>query len=524
MDTLFSPTNIGSLALPNRLVRSATAERMADASGRPRPQLKQLYQELARGGVGLIITGHMYVHPSGRAHPEMTGIYSDELIPSLAELANAVHQEGGRVAVQINHGGMQCSPEAVPETMAPSTIDASFLQRPAREMTPDEIALLIQAYAQAACRAQEAGFDGVQIHGAHGYLISQFLSPLVNRRTDEWGGPESVKGRMNFLRAVCQAVRKQVGPDYPVFIKLGVMDGVEGGLTVTEGMQVVAVLEEMGLDAVEISGGIGGGRDLNTRVGIRSESDEAYFGPLAQQARPATELPIILVGGFRSRRVMEEVLATGDADLISLCRPLICEPDLPNRLRLGLQERSACLSANRCWPEKMGEGIACKCSVETKTRHQRLPDEARRQKGESSMLSRTEIEKALAEWNQAWNKYDLDEVMKLFHDEVLFENWTGGRVKGKEALRQAWAPWFANHGGFRFTEQETFIDEAEQKVLYRWLLEWPSFEKGYEGRPERRWGVDVLHFQDKKIIRKLTYSKTTVEIDGQRVRLAASGK
>jgi 2,4-dienoyl-CoA reductase-like NADH-dependent reductase (Old Yellow Enzyme family) len=149
------------LALPNRLIRSATAECLADADGRPRAGLKRLYQDLARGGVGLIITGHMYVHPSGKAHPEMTGIHSDELIPSLAELAHAVHREGGHVVIQINHGGMQCSPQTASETMAPSALDAPFLQRPAREMTSDEIALLIQAYAQAARRAQEAGLDGV---------------------------------------------------------------------------------------------------------------------------------------------------------------------------------------------------------------------------------------------------------------------------------------------------------------------------------------------------------------------------
>ena len=244
MDMLFTPGRIGTLTLPNRLVRSATAERMADADGRPRSQLGALYEELAQGGVGLIITGHMYVHPSGKAHPEMTGIYADELIPGLAKLAGAVHRAGGKAFVQINHGGMQCSRETVPETIAPSAVDASFLERPARKMTPDEIALLIQAYGQAARRAQEAGFDGVQIHGAHGYLVGQFLSPFVNRRTDEWGG--DVEGRTRFLQAVCQAVREQVGQDYPVAIKLGMMDGVEGGLTAEDGTGVVAALEKMG--------------------------------------------------------------------------------------------------------------------------------------------------------------------------------------------------------------------------------------------------------------------------------------
>ena len=132
------------------------------------------------------------------------------------------------------------------------------------------------------------------------------------------------------------------------------------------------------------------------------------------------------------------------------------------------------------------------------------------------LLSREAIRKALEEWNLAWDRHDLDGVMALFHDEVVFENWTGGRVKGKKALRKAWQPWFANHGNFRFVEEETFVDETTQKVLYRWSLEWPSFEKGAEGKPETRRGVDVIQFKDGKIISKLSYSKTTLDIDGQR--------
>jgi ketosteroid isomerase-like protein len=138
-------------------------------------------------------------------------------------------------------------------------------------------------------------------------------------------------------------------------------------------------------------------------------------------------------------------------------------------------------------------------------------------------LSRQEIIEALRTWNRAWDDHDLDGVMALFHEDVLFDNWTGGTAQGKAALGRAWAPWFANHGGFRFTEEETFIDEAEQKVLYRWRLDWPSMEKGHEGEPEVRRGVDVMHFQDGKIIRKLTYCKTTVEIAGARVKLTPGG-
>lgn len=137
------------------------------------------------------------------------------------------------------------------------------------------------------------------------------------------------------------------------------------------------------------------------------------------------------------------------------------------------------------------------------------------------VLSREKIEDILKKWNAAWDSHDLEGVMRFFHDDIFFENWTGGKARGKDALRKAWASWFENHGGFRFTEEDTFIDEKEQKVLYQWLLEWPSFEEGYEGKWEKRRGVDVMHFKDGKIIKKLTYSKTTIEIEGERLPLRA---
>jgi ketosteroid isomerase-like protein len=136
-------------------------------------------------------------------------------------------------------------------------------------------------------------------------------------------------------------------------------------------------------------------------------------------------------------------------------------------------------------------------------------------------LTKDEIKNALTQWNKAWDEHDLDGVMELFHEDILFENFTGGKAEGKENLRQAWAPWFANHGGFRFIEEETFVDEDEQKALYRWELHWPSFEKGYGGKPEVRRGVDVIHFRDGKIIKKLTYCKTVLEIEGERIHLSA---
>jgi 2,4-dienoyl-CoA reductase-like NADH-dependent reductase (Old Yellow Enzyme family) len=230
-------------------------------------------------------------------------------------------------------------------------------------MTPNEIVAVVDAFAQAARRARLAGFDAVQLHGAHGYLISQFLSPHTNHRTDGWGG--DFDRRLCFLAAVCEAVRGQVGDDYPLLIKLGMMDNLErvpDGLTLEGGARIVARLADMRLDAIEVSGGYGGGQsDFNGRLAVGSKVPEAYFRPLARRAKAATHLPVILVGGLRSRAVMQDVLASGDADLLSLCRPLIREPDLPNRLQSREATAAACISGGRCWPKGMGQGIACRC-------------------------------------------------------------------------------------------------------------------------------------------------------------------
>ena len=357
MCVLFSTAKIGNLEIPNRLIRSATAERMAsDDHGTPREQLKALWVELAKGGVGLIITGHMVVHPSGKAHPEMTGIYSDEHVPGLRDCVDAVHAAGGKIAAQINHGGMHSPKKYVGETIAPSVIDDEDLEQPPRAMTGAEIEMLIDAFGQAARRAREAGFDAVQVHAAHGYLINQFISPHTNRREDQWGGDQD--GRTRFLREVMQAIRKQVGPDYPVFVKFGMRDGKQGGLTAKAGAEVIGLMAAMGLDAVEISGGVG---ETSIRKGIISPAKEAYFRPLALLAREKTDLPIILVGGMRSKPVMEDVLSSGDADFVALSRPLIREPNFPNRMKTGEQEISACISSSNCWAKNLGDGIACKC-------------------------------------------------------------------------------------------------------------------------------------------------------------------
>lgn len=357
---LFTPGEIGLLELSNRLVRSATAERMADDQGVPRPSLTTLYRYLIRGGVGLLITGHMYIHPNGKCHPEMTGIYKDELIPALGALVQAVHKEGGKIAVQINHGGGNCALEVQPDAISPSsTGQDSIYSRQTREMSEEEIQQTINFFTCAAQRAKEAGFDAVQIHSAHGYLGSQFLSPLTNQRNDQWGG--SLTKRSRFLKETCLAVRKSVGPDYPVLIKFGIADGYEDGLSLEDGLAILQQFDSWGLDGIEISSGFSGDLFSSIQEGISKPTDEGYFLPFVEKACLITDLPILAVGGFRSRDVMEKVLLSGAADFISLCRPLIREPRLPALFQTGEETRSDCLSANLCWAENPGEGISCKC-------------------------------------------------------------------------------------------------------------------------------------------------------------------
>jgi 2,4-dienoyl-CoA reductase-like NADH-dependent reductase (Old Yellow Enzyme family) len=359
---LFTPGNIGNLQLANRLVRSATAERMATDQGYPLPPLAKLYQQLADGGVGLIITGHMFINPSGKCHAEMTGISSDDYLSSLTHLAEVVHNEEGKIAVQINHGGANCAKDVLEEVIAPSAGISLVTSRSPLEMTQGQIQQTIDDFASAAFRVLQAGFDAVQIHSAHGYLNSQFLSPLTNKRQDEWGG--SLQNRSRFLKQVCLAVRTRVGDDFPVLIKFGIADGVDGGLTLNEGLEIISNLKTWGIDGLEISSGFSGQLFRNIQKDILSPEEEGYFLEFLKSARKVTTLPILAVGGYRSRQVMEKTLQNGHADFISMCRPLIREPRLPLLFKTGEVDQSDCLSANLCWAEKAGEGISCKCYPE----------------------------------------------------------------------------------------------------------------------------------------------------------------
>jgi 2,4-dienoyl-CoA reductase-like NADH-dependent reductase (Old Yellow Enzyme family) len=359
--SIFESTEINGLELPNRLVRSATWEGLGTADGGVTDRLVDVYRELAEGGVGLIITGYMAVRSDGRQSPTQLLVDRDELEPGLARIADVVHDGGGRVVAQVVHCGGQSTREASGcRPVAPSAVASPGYPEVPRELTPDEIDSLISSFAVAARRLKDAGYDGVQLHGAHGYLLSEFLSPSRNRRSDRWGG--GVENRSRFTREVYAAVRSVVGPDWPVMIKLNANDFLDGSTTETDAAFLAAALAEAGIDAIEVSGGTGGSGKLGAaRTKIETAADEAYFLPQAKAIRAAAPgVPIMLVGGMRSLDTMESVLASGAADYFSMSRPLIREPDLPKRWAAGDRRRAKCVSCSGCFgPARTGEGIRC---------------------------------------------------------------------------------------------------------------------------------------------------------------------
>jgi 2,4-dienoyl-CoA reductase-like NADH-dependent reductase (Old Yellow Enzyme family) len=360
MAELFEVTEINSLKLKNRSVRSATWEGMAGEDGSCQSRLIDLMVALARGGVGLIISSHAYVCREGQASPWQLGIYGDELIPNLTKMTDGVHSYGGKIALQLAHAGCRAAFHLTgEEPLGPSAAENEN-GIACREMTNAEIRYTVEAFAKGALRAQKSGFDGVQIHAAHGYLLSQFLSPYYNKRTDDYGGP--VQNRSRIVLEVLQAIRREVGDRFPVLIKMNSEDFVDNGLSIGEMVQVAGMLEKAGIDAIELSGGTGdSGKFVPVRPGkIGSEEDEVYYREAAKRYKEKVSVPLVLVGGIRSYSVAERCIRTGLADYISLSRPLIREPDLINRWKSGDAGKSTCLSDNRCFkPARGGEGLYC---------------------------------------------------------------------------------------------------------------------------------------------------------------------
>jgi 2,4-dienoyl-CoA reductase-like NADH-dependent reductase (Old Yellow Enzyme family) len=362
MAQLFEATDLSGIPLPNRLVRSATWEGLADARGMVTPELVRIYEELARGGVGLIISSYMYVQKVGKQAAGQVGVDSNEMLPGLAELAESVRDRDGKIVAQVVHCGGQADRRQTGglQPVAPSAVESPGYPLEPRALSIDEIHGIVEDFAAAAQRLQSAGFDGVQLHGAHGYLLAQFLSPTRNLRTDEYGG--KLERRARFCLEVYRAVRSSVGADYPVMIKLNANDFLEGSTTEDDACFLAAALAAEGIDAIEVSGGTPGSGKLGAaRPDIKGPEDEAYFVSQAQAIRRAApSVPLMLVGGLRSPEVMEEILASGAADYFSMARPLIREPGLPNRWRSGDRKRAACISCLGCFgPARKGDGIRC---------------------------------------------------------------------------------------------------------------------------------------------------------------------
>ncbi len=370
MGELFEGIEINGMALKNRSVRSATWAGMAEQDGSCTMRLIELMEQLARGEVGLIITGFAYVMPNGKVQTRQLGVHDDAMIPNLSQLTERVHAANGKIAMQIVHAGVQTVVRERKDrpVWGPSAVHDKIFKKTPKAMTQREIKETVHAFARAAGRVKGAGFDAVQLHGAHGFLVSQFLSPLKNRRTDKYGGP--IENRARFLFEIYRAVRKTVGKGFPVLIKLNAKDFVRGGLHERDAMFVGKKLDEMGLDAIEISGGISGGGNLGPARGrIRKAQDEAYFLPLAKKIKKYVSIPVILVGGIRSLKTVNSILKTAAIDLVSMSRPLIREPGLVRRWKEGDRRKAKCISCNQCFQAaRSPEGVHCVAERSVKTK------------------------------------------------------------------------------------------------------------------------------------------------------------
>ena len=364
MSILFEPYKIGNLEIKNRFFRSATYFAFSNEAGFAGEESAALMKKLAENEVGLIVTGYAYVQKNGQCFIDMNGIQDDDHIPGFQKMTGAVHDAGGKIVMQIAHGGISATTTArnggdLVAVSVPENYDAIGVKP--RELSEEDIETMIDAFGEAARRVQESGFDGVQIHGAHGYIFTQFLSPLSNRRKDQWGG--SLENRMRFVVETTRAMKKKVGPNFSIMIKLGCRDYSEekNRLTIEEGAEVVRTLEKEGHSHIEISYATLGNTHRKLSLGVSRPDQEAYLLPDARIIRKATRMPLGLVGGMRSLPVMEEIVSSGIVNTISISRPLIREPDLIKKWKNGNTKTSDCISCGRCFGTDDGK-IRIRCS------------------------------------------------------------------------------------------------------------------------------------------------------------------
>ncbi|MEN3184228.1 MAG: FAD-dependent oxidoreductase [Atribacterota bacterium] len=342
---LFASGRIGKCILRNRVVMPPMATNLGSAFGEVTPELLRYYERRARGGVGLIIVENAQVDMfQGRSLVAQIAVDSDKFLPGLRALAEVIHAGGAGAFLQIQHGGRQCTPSTTDglQPVAPSPVPCKFLQVTPRALTREEIRELVEKFAQAALRAKVAGFDGVEVHAAHGYLLNEFLSPYTNRRDDEYGG--SFENRMRFLLEILGRIRELVGEDFVVGVRLSVEEFVPGGLTLAESREIARELEAHGVDYISVSCGI---YESVSTIIEPMNFPEGWRANLARGIKEVVSCPVIAVGVIRHPEVAERILAAGDADFVAIGRGLIADPDWVRKVAEGREEEiNHCISCN----------------------------------------------------------------------------------------------------------------------------------------------------------------------------------
>ena len=345
LEHLFSSVTINGMILKNRAVMPAMGTGYGNADSTVSDRLVAYLARRAKGGTGLIITEVCAVDPRGKGFPNEIGAWSDAFIPGLSGLTEAIHREGGKIALQLHHAGRETFKQAAGGTPeAPSAIPSAVLGQPCEEMSLERIAAVIDAFARAAARARKAGFDAVEIHGAHGYLLNQFLSPFSNQRTDEYGGSE--ENRSRFVLAIIAAVRKAVGPDFPVIIRISADELIRGGYDLAFMQRLAPLLVAAGADAIHCSVGV---YSTPGNLSIASMDTEPGFNLFRARAlKEVVAVPVIGVGRINDPELAEKAIVAGDADLISFGRQHLTDPDFIAKTEAGnFEEIRRCVACNQ---------------------------------------------------------------------------------------------------------------------------------------------------------------------------------
>jgi 2,4-dienoyl-CoA reductase-like NADH-dependent reductase (Old Yellow Enzyme family) len=358
---LFQRSTLGHLSLKNRFICSATWMGMANMDGSCAPLLIASASRIARNEIGMIITEMAYVARNGMSANNQMGVDNDDLIPGLSLMVNEIRKSGTPVVMQLNHGGLLSVPviSGSDELIGPSEL-LKGESKVGRALNVEEIHEMVQSFRKSAIRARTAGFDGVQVHAAHGWLLSQFLSPFYNRRNDEYGG--SLENRARILLEIVRGIREDNGPDFLLLVKINSEDFLEGGFNSKEMVLVSKMLESAGVEALEVSGGTMAAMyagDYNNSYSPVTKSS-VYYTEAAEMLKKELNIPVILVGGIRSFETAEALVRNGIADYISMCRPLIREPDLIKRWKAGDLRDSECVSDDACiQPGMEFKGVQC---------------------------------------------------------------------------------------------------------------------------------------------------------------------